>query len=254
MSSLWILAVEALKKLDLVGQLRGYFVVVFAVGLFCGSVYLLLSTNVGGQLGFLIAASALTGFLTLLGLIWTTNLTPLNALHGPPPTWKVQQVVDDLSKAKNVKVRNIEATGLPVDQSAQGEIKASVEAALTAPDGEFQEYAKSTDYLVEAAEKIGGGKSGVLGHKPEYAVMKVQGVKSVEPLPGQAPPTPKADPSKPVKYVILVRDLGALRLPPLLMSIGFAILFAISLALLHSLERAKEGTGKGELEPTPALA
>jgi hypothetical protein len=254
MSSVLILAAEALKKLDLIHQLRGYFVVVFAVGLFCGSVYLLLSTNVGSQLGFLIAASALTGFLMLLGLIWTTNFTPLNALHGPPPTWQVQQVVDDLSQAKIVKVRDIEGKGLPVDQSQQGEIKASVDAAVTAEDGKFQEYARSTDYIVEAAEKIGGGKSGLFGHKPEYAVMKVQATKQVEPLPGQAPPIPRADPSKPVKYVILVRDLGALRLPPLLMSTGFAILFAIFLALLHSLERSKEGTGKGELEPTPALA
>jgi hypothetical protein len=251
-----ILAAEELKKLDLAHQLRGYFVVAFAVTLFCGSVYLLLQTNVGGQLGFLISASALTGFLTLLGLIWTTNFTPLNALHGPPPTWQVKQVVDNLSKAKIANVRDIEGKGLPVDQSQQGEIKASVDAAVTAVDGPFQQYARSTDYVVEAAETIGGGSSGIFGHKPQYGVMKVQAVKQVEPLPGQAPPIPKADPTKPVKYVILVRDLGSLRLPPLLMSIGFGILFAISLALLHSLERAQEGTGKGkgELEPSPALA
>jgi hypothetical protein len=254
MTSLLILAVEEGAELDLVGQLRGAFVVVFAIGLFCGSIYLLLQTNLGGSLAFLISFSALTGFLMMLGMIWTTNFTPLNALHGPPPTWKVKQVVDDLSQAKIVKVRDIEAKGRPLEQAQQGEIKASADAALTAEEGDFSEFARSTDYVVEGAQGIGGGRSGLFGHKPEYAVMEVRAVKPVEPLPGQAPPTPKADPAKPVKYVILVRDLGALRLPPLLMSIAFAILFAISLVLLHQAERAKEGAKRGDLEPSPALA
>ena len=254
MSSLLILAAEEAKKLDLAHQLRGYFVVLFAVGLFCGSIFLLLRTNLGSQLGFLIAASAWTGFLMILGAIWAANFTPLNALHGPGPVWNVLQVVDNPSKAKIAKVRDIERKGFPVDQAAQGEIKASVDAALTAQNGKFQEYARATDYVVEEARHVGGGRSGLFGHKPDYAVMKVQAVKSVEPLPGQAPPTPKADPSKPVKYVVLLRDLGSLRLPPLLMSIGFGILFAMSLTLLHSYERASEGAGKRELEPSPATA
>ncbi|MDQ1566071.1 MAG: hypothetical protein QOF96_951, partial [Actinomycetota bacterium] len=48
---LGILAAEATKHLDLIGRLRGYFIVVFAVGLFCGSIFLLLSTNLGARLG-----------------------------------------------------------------------------------------------------------------------------------------------------------------------------------------------------------
>ena len=254
MTSLLILAAEEHAELDLIGQLRGVFVVVFAVGLFCGSVYLLLRTNLGGSLAFLLSFSALAGFLMMLGMIWTTNLTPLNALHGPPPTWKVEQVVDNLSQADIAEVRDIEAKGLPLEQAQQGEIKASVDAALTAEEGDFTEFARSTDYVVEGAQGIGGGRSGLFGHKAEYAIMKVRGVKPVEPLPGQAPPLPKADPTKPQKYVVRVRDLGALRLPPLLMSIAFAILFAISLVLLHRAERAKQGAKRGDLEPSPALA
>ena len=44
----------------------GVLTVVCAVGLFCGSTYLLLATNLGGRLGFLIAAAGLSGFLVLL--------------------------------------------------------------------------------------------------------------------------------------------------------------------------------------------
>ena len=112
---LGILAAEATKQLDLVGKLRGYFIVVFAIGLFCGSIYLLLATNLGSRLGFLVAFASFSGFLMLLGLIWFTNLTPLNALHGPAPTWAVKEIVDNPAQAKAVKVRDIpsEVTRMP---------------------------------------------------------------------------------------------------------------------------------------------
>jgi hypothetical protein len=254
MTALGILAAEEAGKLDLVHQLRGAFVVVFAVGLFCGSIYLVLATDVGARLGFLLSAASLTGFLFLLGLIWTTNFTPLNALHGPPPTWKVKEVVDNPAQSKIPQVRQIEKEGKPLDSAAQGEIKASVDAAVTTENGPYQQFSKATDYVVDAAEETGGGKKGLIGHTPQYAVMKIQGVKAVEALPGEAPPTPKADPAKPAKYVVLERDLGALRQPPLFMAIGFGILFAICLAMLHSAEREGQSKGKGELEPSPVLA
>src|SRR4029079_16718959 len=44
----------------------GVLVVLSAIGLFCGSVYLLLSTNLGARLGFLVAAASFTGFMVLL--------------------------------------------------------------------------------------------------------------------------------------------------------------------------------------------
>jgi len=118
---LGILAAEATKHLDLVGRLRGYFIVVFAVGLFCGSIFLLLSTNLGARLGFLIAFASLSGFLMLLGLIWFTNLTPLNALHGPPPHWVVKEIVGNPAEAKTEKARTIETDGVPLDAGAQSE-------------------------------------------------------------------------------------------------------------------------------------
>ncbi len=48
----------------------GVLVVLSAVGLFCGSAYLLLGTNLGARLGFLVAAAGLTGFLVLLTTLW----------------------------------------------------------------------------------------------------------------------------------------------------------------------------------------
>lgn len=249
-----ILASEATKHLDLVGRLRGYFIVVFAVGLFCGSIYMLLATNLGSRMGFLVAFASLTGFLMLLGLIWFTNLTPLNALHGPPPHWVVKEVVDSPSQAKTSAVRGMAKEGVPVEVAAQGEIKATVDTNLTAAEGPFQLYTSTADYVVVKAQSLGGGHTSFFGHRALYAVMGVQGAKKVEPLPGSAPPPPQADPAKPAKFVVLERNLGALRQPPLVMSSAFALLFALSIYVMHTTERAEQKAASAALEPVPAPA
>ena len=252
---LLLLAVEETGHgggLDLVGQLRGYGVAIFSVGLFCGSIYLLLATDVGNRLGFMVSFSAVTGFLMLLGLIWFTNFTPLNALHGPPPQWKVKEVVDDPKDARIENVRQIGEKGTKLSEAEQGEIKASVDAAVTAENSPYLLYSEVSEYIVVGAERIGGGKTGPLGlkHKPLHAVMTIQDTKKAEPVPGQPPPPPEADPAAKPHTVVLERDLGALRQPPLFMTLGFGIIFVISLVVMHNGERARQlEERKGQLEP-----
>ena len=254
MDALWMLATEAHGQLDLMGQLRGYAITVFSVGLFCGSIYLVLATDIGNRMGFMVSFASLTGFLAMLGLIWFTNLTPLNALHGPGPHWIVKEVVDNPSQAKIEKVRGIEQQGRAVDGASQGEIKATVDGVLTAEGGEFKLFNTSSDYVVVDAAEIGGGNLSFFRHRPHYAVMAVQAAKDVDALPGAAPPPATADPAQPVKYVVLVRDLGALRQPPIIMTIAFSILFALSLYVMHNMERAALKAKAAELEPSPSPA
>jgi hypothetical protein len=250
---LGILAAEATKHLDLVGKLRGYFIVVFAVGLFCGSIYMVLATNLGSRMGFLVAFASFSGFLMLLGLIWFTNLTPLNALHGEAPHWVVKEIVDNPAQAKTAKARDIQKEGIPLDTAAQGEIKATVDGAVTS-EGPFKIFNNATDYVVVNAEKVGGGNESFFRHRPEYGVMAIQGAKTVEALPGGAPPPPAADPSKPAHYVVLERNLGAMRQPPLIMSTAFGILFALSIYVMHTMERAEQRAKAADLERAPAPA
>lgn len=246
------LATEAGGQLDLMGEIRGYAIVVFSVGLFCGSIYLLLATDIGSRMGFMVSFASLNGFLAMLGLIWFTNLTPLNALHGPPPHWVVEEIVDDPAQAKIEEVRDIKEQGVVLDAAQQGEVKATVDSAVTAEDGEFTLFRSATDFVVIESEKIGGGSLPFFRHRPLHAVMHIQGAKKVEPLPGAAPPPPAADPAQPAKYVVLRRDLGALRLPPVVMTVAFSILFALSLYVMHNMERAQQKATRVDLEPTPA--
>jgi hypothetical protein len=89
--------------------------------------------------------------------------------------------------------------------------------------------------------------------------MEIQGAKVVNPLPGAAPPPPAADPAKPIHYIVLERNLGALRQPPVVMSTAFGILFLLSLYVMHTMERseqrAKAAAEKpADLEPAPSPA
>jgi hypothetical protein len=252
MGGFWILATEAAEHLDLIGKMRGYAIVVFSVGLFCGSIYLVLSTNLGSRMGFLVSFASLTGFLAMLGLIWFTNLTPLNALHGPPPHWKVKEVVDNPAQAKTEPVREIEEKGRVLDASEQGEVKATVDSIVTAEGSEYKLFTTTSDYVVIKAERIGGGNTAFFRHRPLYAVMAIQKAKKVDPLPGGAPPPPQADPSAPLKNIVLERDLGALRQPPVVMTSAFAILFGLSLYVMHTMERSEQKAKAADLEPAPA--
>ena len=75
--------------------------VLSAVGLFCGSTYLLLGTNLGARLGFLVAAAGLTGFLVLLTTLWwTSGNSGIDPPHGNSPSWKVVDVVHTLDESK----------------------------------------------------------------------------------------------------------------------------------------------------------
>jgi hypothetical protein len=55
---------------------------------------------------------------------------------------------------------------------------------------------------------------------------------------GAAPLPATPDPDQPVVSVIMVRDLGNLRLPPFILTVVFGSLFAFTAWLLHVRDRA----------------
>ena len=66
-------------------ELRGMLIVIIAVVTFCGSVYLILATNLGARLGFLVALTGLAGWMALMGIIWMIYGI---GLKGPEPSWE----------------------------------------------------------------------------------------------------------------------------------------------------------------------
>jgi hypothetical protein len=74
-------------------------------------------------------------------------------------------------------------------------------------------------------------------HPKHYAVVQVQPVIPQETKPGEAPPTPVVDQSKPVISVVLVRDLGDVRLIPFLYFVISLSLFVIFAWTLHNRDK-----------------
>ena len=74
-------------------------------------------------------------------------------------------------------------------------------------------------------------------HPTRYGVVQVQEVIDQPLVPGQPPPRPVVDPSKPVISVIMVRDLGNLRLKPALVTLGSLCIFAALCLFLHERDK-----------------
>ena len=74
-------------------------------------------------------------------------------------------------------------------------------------------------------------------HPTRYGIVQLQQVEEQTLVPGQPPPRPVIDDEKPVISVIMVRNLGNLRLKPALLTLGsFAIFVALCL-MLHERDK-----------------
>jgi hypothetical protein len=269
-----ILAQEQINKTLWYPTILGILVVVAGLVLFCGSIYLLLGTNLGARLGFLIAATGLAGFMVILSLLWVTTSSPLNTLKGRIPEWNVQQYVTSLDKANNPNLRKI-SNSAKVDTIEAANVKAAVDDRLvtkpptaieqpTPEDNKFAKFEKVTDYQTVNTYEIGGSDPEFLDfqitHKPLFAVVQVCAVKPAVVPFGVPPPKPECDPTSDKNgFMILERDLGQLRLPPILAFIASCVLFGLGLLGLHWRERDEQEAAKqreaGETEaPAPVPA
>jgi hypothetical protein len=245
----------------------GILVVASGVILFCGSIYLLLGTNLGARLGFLVAFTGLMGFMVALTILWMTTASPLNTIKGRVPAWEVKQVVTDLEDARIEEARTITEEGEKVSDAESANVKASVDEALvseepTAAEPEpapkkFAEFSEVTEYLTGDTYEIGGGNPNPLDweftHEPHVAAMEYCEVLDVEVDPSLPPPEPECDPnSEKQGYIILERDLGSLRVPPVVAFVMFSVLFVLGLLALYW--REKDEAAVQALRPVPAPA
>lgn len=76
--------------------IRGVLVVMVGVGVLIGSVYLLLATNTGARLGFLLAMAGLTGWLFSMGIFWWIYGI---GMVGRAPSWTATEINFDRSVA-----------------------------------------------------------------------------------------------------------------------------------------------------------
>jgi hypothetical protein len=274
MSTLVVLAQEAHKTLWY-PTILGVLAVLAGVALFCGSVYGLLATNLGARLGFLVAFTVLAGFMVVLTTLWMTTASPLNTLRGRVPSWKVHQIVDQISDAKDTAVHGIDKKSIKVDPTEAANVKAAVDQALVtkvdtptvkyaAADNKFARYDLANDYMIVNTYEIGGSHPNPLSfqltHTPKYAVVEFCGVVPFDVNSGLAPPAPTcaapgSDESKKNGFMVLERDLGSVRVPPIVAFGASSLLFALGLLMLHWRERDEQELARASApSPVPAKA
>jgi hypothetical protein len=270
-----MLAAEFLEKDIWYPTILGILVVVFAVLLFCGSVYLLLATNLGARLGFLVAFTGLMGFMVILTSLWVTTKSPLNTLKGRIPAWEAVELVTDPTESDLDVVRSIEEKGRKVGAIEAANVKAAVDEELVqiqalpsegeagvehAAEQKFAKFSIVTDYLVTNTYETGGSKPNPLDleltHTPLYAVAQFCEVTKPETTFGLAPPEPECnDNSDNNGFLILERDLGSLRIPPIVAWVSAVLMFCLGLLALHWRERdEQEATKRKSAELAPANA
>lgn len=254
-------------------QIRGALIVVTAFVILPGTVYLLLATNTGAKLGFLLAAAGFFGWMAVMGWIWVVYGI---GLKGDPPSWHVEEVVTG-DVAENGTTE--EAEGFPVGwrelrpgDAILGDAQAEADTVLAPTDdagghgGEgaapvqpvFDDpadytlvggYAKGGEnYWIPGGGLASETSRGNSGTNPVSKVIErlergpfhaphyaVIQVAPVIPQPTLtgAPPAPAPDPSKPVTSVVMVRDLGSLRYPSFLIAVSMTIVFGIVANALH---------------------
>ena len=283
--------------------IRGILVVLTGVTVLMGSVYLLLGTNLGSRLGFLVALTGLFGWLAILTFMWWLT-PPAIGPRGNLPSWKpveiyvngggdqaktdaLSKLVDpaSLPKADRILADNPDlAKDFPngftlsdlqtnnpaivqqylsaeslngwklVSAANAGEAQAAADVELVA-SGLFKttaDYKKLNTWEFGGKPTLkddcpDGGTFCRVWHRitsafqiknpKHYSVVQVQQVIPQETIPGQAPPIPKADPTKPVISVVLVRDIGNERVIPFLYFVICMSLFILSAWALHNRDK-----------------
>ena len=256
-------------------QIRGALILITAILVLPGSVYLLLATNVGSKIGFVLAIAGLSGWVFVMAIIWAVYGI---GLKGRQPHWKVQEVV--VADVKNASEKALAEfpkgwKSLPPGNPARADAQAAADTYLlpaaeaeaegAGAEGEAPRFTSpfrsTTDYVpVAAYEKGGDNELFTIGkhkffvrHSTRYAVLQLQPALDQSGGPGGAPPTPVPDPEAPTYSVVMVRDLGSLRFPPVVVAISFGLIFFISCYWLH--QRDKQiWAARAAGEPTPAPA
>src|SRR2546423_11214993 len=114
-------------------ELHGLLVVLLALVLLPGSIYLLLVTNMGARVGFLIAVAGFFGWMTLMGIVWTVYGI---ALKGSPNSWQVKSMaIGGASNSSNSVLEGFPNgwKKLPIDTPETSEAAAAADPVLAPP-------------------------------------------------------------------------------------------------------------------------
>ena len=235
-------------------EIRGVTVVVIGAVVLMGSVYLILTTNLGSRLGFLVSLAALSSWLMLMGIFW---LVYGIGLKGQDPSWVGKEVIGTelsnsafpVAQVEDISHGDADGAGRRLDPHPARTTRPSARRwrRPTTSSRTRPRPSRPGDYKPIAVYSKGGERYPKIGnsldffaflHRPHYAIVEVQPVIPTLTEAGRAPLPAVVDPSKPPTYVLMERDLGTHRQPAVSLTIGAGLLFALCCYTLHRRERS----------------
>ena len=250
----------------------------------CGSSYVIMATNIGNRLSFLLSNAAFWGWMALMCIVW---LIYGIGLKGKSPAWNSQEAIVNVADAQFSKMGVLPAepgkkvkgwTEVKEGTATRGEASARVEAYLKAKtaDGGAQLVPEKGDavYTAVAAYETGGeqifklrprlihGKAWYLptsyrfmgllhGERHYVQINRFYMLDEKSGVLKDAKGKPIIDTAKKPFYVHAIRDQGKLRQPAWLILFSSLVLFGISVLSLHRRDKAVMTTMK--LNPARAI-
>jgi len=250
MTAAVVFASEMTEKTIWNPTLLGWAVFVCAIVLFCGSIYLLLATNVGARLGFLLSGAGLSGLMVLMSIMWVTTAYPLNTLRGTLAGWTpiaiTAQTGDEIDVAA---LRNASSEGQNLWEENRAEfanIKAVADTALVIPaaeggvtpePSEFQlagGFQSSDAFLVSNIWEVVEDEP-IFFKDRRFALIEFCSVADGTPADGEA----SATCDDKARFLAVEYDYGSLRVPPLVALGASLVAFVLFLLALHWYETDK---------------
>ncbi|WP_040491810.1 hypothetical protein [Ilumatobacter nonamiensis] len=255
-------------------ELRGLLTVIIAVVILVGSIYLILMTNMGSRLGFLVTIAALAGWMMLMGLTWWIYGI---GLRGADPSWQPvagASVLQDTEALRSAGVLEelpdvpVGATPAQEAEVVSNELVSEGFIVLDPASPAFGQASAEASVLLEEAGAfaageytivdifdIGGARSPMIEagaipgldndsldflafrHEPHYVLVEAAPNVQVRTEDGRAPVSPTIDETQQRQYVYMVRDLGTRRQPAVVLTIGGGAIFFALCYLLHRRDR-----------------
>ena len=257
---------SALLAVNWEWELRGTLIVIIAVGVLCGSLYLILGTNLGARLGFLVAFAGLAGWMFLMGAIWWSYG---KGLLGPEASWKPVAGVDRHPRQRQpVRGRRPRpsrsrprTTPPPTPSRCREQLQADGWTKLDPALPSFQQAGSSGSVFMEesgGARRPASSPSSACTRRAASGTPRSGTTASTSSRsgtsrttrssrshrwcrsaaePGRAPARAVVDTSRPHEYIYMIRDLGSKRTPAAIITISSLIIFLILCWLLHRRDR-----------------
>lgn len=266
---------HALLALNWQPQIRGILIIIMAVTTLCGSVYLILGTNLGARLGFLLSLCALSGWMMLMGMMWWSFGI---GLKGEAASWRAVQgesILQDVGAFRQTGLFDSDlgiTTDTPFPEQAT-KIGAALKTAGFRSIGEsetaFGQSASAGGFVIEQDGTFSSGEYKPVAvydkggerypkisdsldfvaflHKDHYAVVEIAPLLAQRPENGRAPASPELDNKQAHRFVYLIRDRGTLRYPAAIITFASALVFFACAYLLHIRERRVGDNLSGKL-------